>query len=236
MSDLIMQLAGVIQRDIDTLNEVSQNVANANTTGYKASRAFSVLAPVASVSGGPQSLNAIQTQTSISTEGGALQHTGKATDLALAGDAWFALQTPQGAMLTRDGRFSVDNAGYLVSNAGYPVMGEDGPIQVSGGELKVDGAGQVRIDDQMVGQISVVRVDNPLTLAASGSGIYEPTAGWQPAKDYVLHQGMLERSNAAMGSDMVKIMEVSRHVETMQRALSAYDSMLNSGINQLGKD
>jgi Domain of unknown function (DUF1078). len=39
-----------------------------------------------------------------------------------------------------------------------------------------------------------------------------------------------------MGTDMVKMMEVSRHVETLQRALSAYDGLLNSGINQLGKD
>jgi flagellar basal-body rod protein FlgF len=236
MSDLIMQLSGVIQRDIDTLNAVSQNVANANTTGYKAARAFSVLAPVVTSSDAPQGLSAIQTQTSISTEGGALQHTGKPTDLALAGDAWFALQTRQGLMLTRDGRFQVDHAGYLVSNAGYPVMGEDGPIQVTGGELKVDAAGGVRIDGQRVGQISLIRLNDPSALVAGGNGLYQPMGAWQPAEDYVVHQGMLERSNAAMGSDMVRIMEVSRHVESMQRALSAYDSMLNSGINQLGKE
>lgn len=41
MSDLIMQLAGVIQRDIDGLKDVAQNVANANTPGYRSSRAFS---------------------------------------------------------------------------------------------------------------------------------------------------------------------------------------------------
>lgn len=237
MSDLIMQLAGVIQRDIDTLKDVSQNVANANTNGYKSSRAFSVFSAAEPNAGVSQALEGIQTQTSINTSGGALQQTGRVTDLAVSGEAWFGLQTPQGLMVTRDGRFRVDNAGYLVSDAGYPVMGENGPIHVAGGVLKVDAAGAVSVDDRLVGQISILQTNNPAALNSSGGGLYSSADGvWKRAKEYVVHQGMLERSNAAMGDDMVRMMAVSRHVESMQRALSAYDGMLDSGINQLGKD
>jgi flagellar basal body rod protein FlgG len=236
MTDLIMQLAGVMQRDIDSLKDVSQNVANANTPGYKASRSFNVLVPVAGASDTYQGLNGIQQQTSIETKGGALQQTGRATDLALDGDAWFGLQTPQGAMLTRDGRFHVDSQGYLVSASGYPVMGEDGPILVTGGELKVDAAGVVSVDGQQVGQLSILRVDNPQSLIANGAGLFASRSSLLPGKDYRVHQAMQEGSNAAMGDDMVKMMEITRHVESMQRALSAYDGLLDSGINQLGKD
>lgn len=241
MSDLIMQLAGVIQRDIDNLKAVSQNVANANTYGYKAERTFNVMGANvmgadAGVIGVNAGLNDIQAQTWISTDGGALQHTGRVTDLALSGDGWFALKTPGGVLLSRDGRFQVDNNGYLVSKAGYPVLADEGPLQVAGGVLKVDAGGQVSVDDRPVGRLSVVRVENPQQLLAVGDGLYATSTAVIPAKSFVVHQGLLERSNAAMGADMVKMMEVSRHVETVQRALSAYDGMLNSGINQIGKN
>lgn len=236
MSDMIMQLAGVIQRDIDTLKEVSQNVANANTTGYKAGRAFSVQALAKPASGVAVGLDGLHTQTSINTDGGALQATGRVTDLALSGDAWFAVNTPQGAALTRDGRFQVDNQGFLVTQAGHPVLGQGGPIQVAGGVLKISSQGEVSVDDAPVGQLSLVRIERASDLVSRGAGLYSADVAWQPATQYVVHQGLLERSNAAMGADMVKMMEVSRHVETLQRALSAYDGLLNSGINQLGKD
>ncbi len=85
MSDLIMQLAGVIQRDIDNLKAVSQNVANANTVGYKAERTFNVMASNVAGPGVAGGLDDIQAQTWISTDGGALQHTGRATDTGAVG-------------------------------------------------------------------------------------------------------------------------------------------------------
>lgn len=190
MSDMIMQLAGVIQRDIDTLKEVSQNVANANTTGYKAGRAFSVQALGQPASGVAVGLDGLQTQTSINTDGGALQYTGRVTDFALSGDAWFAVNTPQGAALTRDGRFQVDNQGFLVSHAGHPVLGQGGPIQVAGGVVKVSSLGEVSVDDTPVGQLSLVRIERASDLVSRGAGLYSMDVAWQPATQYVVHQGL----------------------------------------------
>ncbi|NWB95784.1 flagellar hook-basal body protein [Pseudomonas gingeri] len=236
MSDMIMQLAGVMQRDIDSLKSISQNVANANTHGYKAERSFSVMTPGVGNAAVPAGFGSLQTQTVINAEGGALQQTGRVTDLALSGDAWFSLRTPQGVLLSRDGRFQVDNGGYLVSNGGYQVLGEGGPLSVAGGVLKVNAGGEVSVDDRPVGRLSLVHVDHPEQLLPLGDGLYATTGKATPAREYTVHQGLLERSNAAMGTDMVKMMEVSRHVETLQRALSVYDGMLDRGINQLGKD
>lgn len=236
MTDLIMQLGGVIQREIDTLKEVSQNVANANTPGYKATRAFSAFTDGLVSQGVTPGLSAIENQAAIKTDGGVLQLTGRPTDLAVSGDAWFVLQTPQGQLLTRDGRFRVDGAGQLVNQAGYPVLGLNGPLTIGHGVLKVDVTGEVRTDDQTLGQLKIVRVADAKTITAAGGGLYTTSSPYQVTDRYVVHQGMQERSNADLSTDMVKIMEVSRHIESVQRALTAYDGMLNSGINQLGKE
>jgi len=236
MSDLIMQLAGVIQRDVDSLNEVSNNVANANSIGFKSARAFNVFAPQLQADGLSQGLDAVQTRLYTDAAGGALQSSERNTDLALSGDAWFVLQTPDGPRMTRDGRFRVDESGYLVGEQGYPVMGENGPIEVGSGELKVDATGVVSVGGSDVGQISVMRVRTPNAVRSVGGGLYTSSSPLLPAKNYVLHQGMQERSNATLGNDMVRMMEVTRHVETMQRAISAYDAMLDSGINRLGRE
>lgn len=236
MTDLIMQLGGVIQREMDTLKDVSQNIANANTPGYRATRAFSAFAEAMPSQGEISNLSAIHNQAVIKTDGGALQLTGRSTDLAVSGDAWFVLQTPHGQQLTRDGRFRVDAAGQLVNQAGYPLLGLNGPLTIGQGVLKVEVTGDVSVDGQVLGQLKMVRVADPKTITASGSGLYTTNEPYQLTDRFVIHQGMQERSNADLGTDMVKIMEVSRHIESVQRALSAYDSMLNSGINQLGKE
>lgn len=236
MSDLILQLAGVIQRDIDSLKGVSQNIANANTPGYRASRTFSVLAPADLGTGTSHDLEAIESLTSFNLQGGALQQTGTATDLALTGDAWFAVEDGRATLLTRDGRFHVDSAGYLVNASGLRVLGGGSPLQVDNGVLRIDSRGEVSVNDQPVARLDLVRVNDPARLTALGAGLYQYTGRMAPAQDYVVHQGVQERSNVDLGNDMVKIMEISRHVESTQRALSAYDGLLDTGINQLGKD
>lgn len=236
MTDLIMQLAGVLQRDVDSLKSVSMNVANANTPGYRETRAFNVYSPAPGTHQVAQGLDTISTQVAISTQGGTLQVSGRPTDLAVDGDGWFALSSAQGVVLTRDGRFHVNDAGVLVSASNLQVLGRDGPLQVDGGVMKVDEAGTVSVDGQPVGQLSIVRVADSRSLRTEGVGLYSSDQPLQPASTYKVRQSMQERSNVALGNDMVKMMEVTRHVESVQRALSAYDGLLDKGINQLGKD
>ncbi|MDZ4298837.1 MAG: flagellar hook basal-body protein [Moraxellaceae bacterium] len=237
MTDLIMQLAGVIQHDMDTLREVAQNVANANTPGYKAARSFNALTLDMNKASGPVGgMAAIERQAALRQESGGLQQTGRLTDLALSGDAWFVVQTDSGEQLTRDGRFRLDTQGRLITQSGLFVLGQSGVIEVGPGVLTVDSAGQLKVDNEEVAQLKLVRFSDKSQIHVVGGGRYTTIAPLLPASNYMVYQGWLERSNAELGADMVKIMEASRHVESMQRALSAYDSLLNSGINQLGKD
>lgn len=230
MSDLIMQLAGVIQQDMNTLREVAQNVANANTPGYKATRSFNALSTTTT------GLSAIERHEVLRQESGGIHQTGKLTDFALTGDAWFVVQTDSGEQLTRDGRFRVDASGRLVTQSGLSVLGKNGVIELGQGALTVDAAGGLKVNDEEVAQLKLVRLSDATQATVMGGGRYSSAAPVLPAANYMVYQGWLERSNAELSTDMVKIMEASRHVESMQRALSAYDSILNSGINQIGKD
>jgi len=241
MTDLIMALGSVIQREMDTLMAVSQNVANANTTGYRASRSFHVIPASASALGAVSAdiaaeLSGIESRQAIKPDAGALHFTGLQTDLAISGDAWFVVQTPEGMRLTRDGRFRIDSAGYLVSQGGHPVLSLSGPLAVGNHRFTVDATGEVRSEGQQRGQLWLQRSVDSGAVYAVGNGLYSSHSALQKAEQYVVHQGLQERSNVDLAADMVKIMEVSRHIESVQRALSAYDGLLNSGINQLGKE
>lgn len=269
MSDLIMQLASVIQTDLNVLTATAQNIANVNTNGYKAMRSFPALLTPASraVSARPttapvtSALVWVQQQQVVNEAGGGFKVTGNSTDLALSGNAWFVVQTPQGLRLTRDGGFHVDAGGQLVSAAGYAVQGSDGPVQLNAvpmDALRTDTGSDTGLsvsEDGVLSQggreqtrLRVVTVNEGWRVVADGAGLYryegavpDAVSGAAPealseAKAYTLRQGVLEQSNVDMGADMVRLMEASRHAESVQRALAAYDGLLGSGINQLGKD
>lgn len=102
------------------LNTLADNIANANTVGFRGTEVkFNQMlgdtkpTKVAYVSKGEEFLN---------TNNGSLTRTGAALDFAVKGDAWFQIETPAGPALTRDGRFTLTDAGELVTIRGYPVL------------------------------------------------------------------------------------------------------------------
>jgi|GEM_PF-959760 len=235
MSDLIMQLAGVMQREIDGLTDVAQNTANANTVAYKASRSFASMVLTNSNMTMSEKLNALVTDTQVILKDGALQQTGQSTDLALAGNGWFLVQIGQEQRITRDGRFQINADGVLVNLAGWKVMGEQGDIRVSG-DFQIDQAGVIRVQNDVINQLRVVTVADEKAIVAQGDGLYSFHSSLLRANSFTVYQGAQERSNVDMSANMVRLMETSRHIESIQRALVAYDGLLNTGINQLGKE
>lgn len=236
MSDLILSLAGVIQKEINRLGSVAQNAANANTVGYKAVQEFAAMAGVENGKPAASAIERLQSDTYLREQDGALRHTGRSTDLALAGNAWFVLDTPQGTRLTRDGRFQVNAAGALVNGKGWPVVAEDGALRLPTGDMVVDREGRVSVNGEAAGRLVLVAPQIPTALEPDGQGMYRPTGPLGAAKGHSVYQGMLEQSNVNLSADMVRMMEASRHIESVQRALSAYNEVLGTGIGQIGKD
>ncbi len=236
MSDFILSLAGVIQKEINGLSTVAQNAANANTAGYKSVREFSTLAGIEPGQAEQPPLERRQATLEVRTQDGALRYSGRPTDLALSGNAWFVVETPQGARLTRDGRFHIDSQGVLVNAKGWPVLGGDGKLHLAHEAFSVARDGQLEQKGVEIGRLALVTTSDAFSLQPESDGLYRPQGALTAASGHAVHQGMLEQSNVNLGQDMVRLMETTRHIESVQRALVAYDNLLNTGISQIGKE
>lgn len=236
MSDFILGLAAVIQKEINMLSTVAQNSANANTVGYKAVQEFSTLVGMENSKPGLMPLDNLQAEKSVRLSDGALRYSGRNTDLALSGDAWFVVDTPQGTRLTRDGRFHIDQNHVLVTANGWPVVGESGAIHLQGDSFSVGRDGRISQNGEEAGKLVLVASKGTFSVQPDTDGFYRATGPLSAATGHVVHQGALEQSNVTLSTDMVRLMEASRHIESVQRALSAYDNVLSTGISQIGKE
>lgn len=241
MTDPIMQLAHVIQQEFNALKTISQNTANINTVGYRSENVFSTLASSSSNTKTFSDLAQRQTTSYLNSNNGSFVDTNRELDFALSGKGWFVVETNEGFSLTRDGHFHVDKNGYLLTRQGLSVLGREAkPIIISEknvDSLKVDSNGNIHDTENNVpiNQILVVNAESD-DVQAEGNALYSASAVRQvDPSEYRIFQGKLEQSNAVMSQDMVKIMELSRHIESLQRAVNTYDNLLDSGINQLGK-
>lgn len=213
---IYVSLSAQVSR-IERLNTIAQNIANAQTVGFRASEIrFEEL--VKDISG---------VDTSFSTDGveyldatqGALEQTGNPLDFAVRGDAWFGVQTPAGPVVTRDGRFTITANGELVSIGGHPVLDPGGaPIQLdpAAGEPKVGSDGFIRQGERQVGAIGLFAFEpGPDFQRFGDSGIVvggelnpvvdNPSAG--------VVQGYLEQSNVNSLHEITQLIEVQRSFE-----------------------
>jgi flagellar basal-body rod protein FlgF len=138
------------------LNTIADNVANATTTGFRATGVkFEDV-----VTGSRPELHVLRVvghQLPVDRRRAAVQ-TGNPLDFAVRGDAWFAIQTPEGPVMTRDGRFTMQPDGQLVSIEGHPVLDAGGGeilLNPEGGTPTVAADGAIRQDGQLVGAIGL---------------------------------------------------------------------------------
>lgn len=221
MDNTIAGIARALSYDVKSLDLISQNVANMQTPGYLTQHLAHNFA--ANLSGG----------TVMNLTAGSLKQTGRPLDLAVQGNAFFAVDVDGQTQLTRNGEFRVDDQGQLVSTAGYPVLGDAGPITVSGTAIRILSDGQIEDGGRVVGHLHIVTVNDPLKLVAAGNGLYGyagDSSPWHGA----IQIGALEQANVDPGSEMVRLIEVTRHVQSLQHAMHAYDDALQTGINHLG--
>ena len=230
------------QLRIDT---IANNLANANTPGFKGSAAaFKDLlyraAPAgSSASGGVQiGSGAAASTVSRDLEQGALRETGVATDLAIEGDGFFRVRRGDGSFAyTRAGNFQVDAAGRLTTASGDLVVP---PIVVPAGSSDLvvapDGSVSARREDGTrvdVGRLVVARFANPAALVAAGDGLLLATEASGPAVDAApgaggagaIRQGYLEASNVSLTSEMTALIEAQRAFGVLSKVVSAADEM-----------
>lgn len=223
------------------LNTIADNMANMNTVGFRAtevkfdevlsSTRNELNAKVAFVSQGNDYL---------STRSGALEQTGNPLDFAVKGDAWFAIDTPAGQVLTRDGRFTMKETGELVSLQGYPVLDAGGaPIQLNraGGPPQVGADGRILQDGNPVATLGMFTADiSKGYLRYENSGVI-PVDQPQPVVDSFdvgVAQGYLEQSNVNGIGQMTQLIQVNRAFEGISALMRDTEQSFGEAIKTLG--
>lgn len=233
MTDPIMSYASVMRAQIDRLDAVAQNASNTNSAGYLQQTALTSSESFMSLLTSESSREPVELIHN--RELGSLSVTNRSTDVGMVSDDWFVLEGLDN-LVTRNGRFSISSDGYLQLN-NVKVMGESGTITGLNGAraLNIQADGSVFIDNKFIDKLKLVSVDKSQTLTSLGSGIYKVDGELKKSTQPKVVQGALTGSNVSLESDMTSMIEITRHVEMLQRAMSAYDDMLDTGINQLGK-
>ncbi|KRB99166.1 MULTISPECIES: flagellar hook-basal body protein [unclassified Duganella] len=223
-----------MQQDLLRMQSISQNIANVLTPGYKrqiaAQQGFSVQV---------EKGLAVQPGSTIDARAGTMRFTGLQTDVAVEGEAFFEVATPDGPRYTRQGALRVDAGGRLVGANNFPIMGSSGDIVLAGGPFTVDSSGQVFQDGRVAGQLKLVYFREAQRLEPVGSGMYaQGGASLETAAATVaarVRSGYLENSNVDNAREMVSLTETVRHFEALHRISQGYDEVLGSAIRKLGE-
>jgi flagellar basal-body rod protein FlgF len=220
MTDTIDAIARSLSADVRAVNTVSHNVANLNTPGFRAGRAL-------------PGFEATLGQTALDLGDGALAPTGRPLDLALRGHGFFAVERAGATLLVRAGDLRIDAQGQLVNAAGDAVLGESGPLSLASGDVAIAADGTISADGQELGKLRIVDVADPARLRPAQGGGYTYDGELAPWQGSVV-QGAIERANVDAAEETVLLMELTRHAESVQRAISIYDKAMDTGINRLG--
>jgi len=226
MTDTLEAISRSLAAEVRTLATISQNVANAHTPGYRALRTAPDFAAQAGL------------RTGADQRDGGLAQTGRALDLALRGEGFFVVEREGRAMLARSGALRIGEAGQLMTANGEAVVGSAGPIVIPGGQaasVRVDGDGRLWVEEQEVDQLRLVATADPAAVSPLGAGTYDYSGELHPWEGKVV-QGALERANVEAADEMLRLMETTRHIDSVRRAISTYDQMLDRGINNLGNN
>ncbi len=251
--------------EMKRLDIMTNNLANANTVGYKkegtTSRAFAEEYAIrirdTSTNGVPRRLGEVALGTHLGQvytdyAQGNFRVTDISSDLALDGNGFFAVsftdkQGNTSVKYTRDGSFTVNTDGYLVTKDGDYVLNATGALNGD-----PDPANYIRIDplqdfavnelgfiiqnNQIVGTVGIADIDNYDYIEKYGENLYNFLDGANViASDASIRQGVLETSNVNVINEMVTMIAIQRAYDAGQKVITSIDGDLDIAANQLGK-
>lgn len=158
------------------------------------------------------------------------RYTGADLDVALVGDGFFVVNTPQSPLYTRDGSFHINRDRQLVTFDGHPVQGTNGPTIIIPDNTKhvsIDLDGNVHADGEQVGTLRTVQFADNDRLTRAGNAFFQAPPD-MPPQDAVteVRQGYREQSNGPLVTEMVSMIFGLRHFEASQRALRALSDVI----------
>lgn len=201
---------------------IASNLANINANGFRRA----VLAMEERTT--PENAERVGTQVAakgIDFSEGPKQRTGRPLDVAISGDGFFSVQTPEGVRYTRAGSFHRDpNSGQLVNGDGYALNGAGGPLTIDAqfgeGELMIDPSGTVSARGQVLGSIAITAFADNQQLQPNGQVYFAAPENLEqtPANVQVM-QGHLEMSNGQPVTELIALIMTSRLFEAAERSI-----------------
>lgn len=220
------------------LTTIADNVANAGTVGFRATGVK--FEDVVSGLGDKSVAFASAGNTFLSTRNGGLRETGSPFDFAIKGDAWFAFESPQGPIMTRDGRFTMLDTGDLVTLEGYPVLDAGGaPIQLDaqGGPPEAGADGILRQDGRLMAAIGLFEFQPGPDFTRYGNSGVVPFGMPEPVVDRLdagIAQGFVEDSNVNPVLEITRLIQVQRAFEHVSALIRDSERTLDQAISTLG--
>jgi flagellar basal-body rod protein FlgG len=243
------------------LDNIANNLANANTVGYKSRRAQfqdlmyqSVLAP--GTSSGQQTLVPTGLQVGLGTHAssneiifteGSFSETDNPLDLVIQGNGFFQVLQPSGELAyTRAGQFQLDQNGNVVTSSGMALQPQITiPADAQAVTIASDGTVTYTLPNQTAaqtaGQIQLANFQNPAGLNSLGNSLYSPTDSSGDAVVGVpggpqgmgsLLQGYIEQSNVSVVDEFINMIQTQRGYEANSKVVTAADNMYQE-VNNL---
>lgn len=233
------------------VDQTANNLANAQTTGFKQDRiAFAAHMRQNMVRVEPEDpfrrkipIGHLETAVLVDEirpwmAQGAMDQTEHHFDFALEGQGFFSVQAVDGQVVyTRNGEFKLNASSQLTDSQGNLVLNDAGEPIVIEGHFSVDHYGFISQDGVLTGRLGVVFFEDPEWLRKRGDNHYQSTVlSGEPQEDLSTRviQGHLEMSNVNVVREMVNLIAAQRHFEISQRAVMTHDTLMETAINRVG--
>lgn len=221
-----------LQRRLDT---IANNVANSATSGFRAENVtFDSILSRESIAYSSRG------GTTFSMAAGGLVQTDNPLDIAIQGDAFFAISTSAGTAYTRDGRLSVSTTGDVQTIDGHPLLDASGsPLQLNPGlgPVTIAPNGVISQNGGPVGTVGLFKLPaGAQLLRAGGAGLMSSSPAL-PIIDFAenaIRQGYVENANVNPVREMTRLVAVSRTFEALSSSLDQSDRKFDEAIRTLG--
>jgi flagellar basal-body rod protein FlgF len=165
---------------------------------------------------------------------GSLEETGNPLDIAIHGEGFFVVETPAGNRYTRNGHFQLNQEGVLVNTDGHPVLTADGDkieTQITDTRIEISRTGQIETDQGNIGQLSIVKFDNPQNMDKVSNTLFKTTQQGEPVEQPHVIQGKLELSNVQPIIEMTRMIDIHRSYEKAKSLVGKEDERIKKAMS-----
>lgn len=216
---------------------VAHNIANMATTGYRAEGVI-FAEHVRALEGEADSLSmAHASGRAISTLQGAFDRTGAPFHMAIEGEGFFLVETPDGQALSRAGNFLRSDTGDLVTPDGHRLLDAGGAavfVPPDSADVTLARDGTLSADGQPLTRVGLWRPVDPTDLNRQAGALFVTRSGVEPMDEGVILQGQIERSNVEPVTQIARMIEVQRAYELGQSFLDAEDQRVRDFLRTAG--